>query len=163
MKFRMVGIKKHSVVDGSGVRLVIFFQGCPHHCMECHNPDTWDPNGGDESDTDEIIEIIKNTKYIDGITLSGGDPLFQPEAAILIAKAAKEIGLSVWCYAGWTYDEVMADEKRSAVMKYVDVLVDGPFMINLKSQDVIYRGSSNQRLVDVQASMKSGIIKVISK
>lgn len=163
MKFRMVGIKKHSVVDGVGVRLVIFFQGCPHHCVECQNPDTWDPNGGDEGDTDDIIEIIRNTKYIDGITLSGGDPLFQPEAAGEIARASKAAGLSVWCYSGWTYEEVMSDEKRSAVMKYVDVLVDGPFINDLKSQDAIYRGSSNQRLVDVQASMESGTIKVISK
>ena len=163
MKFRMVGIKKHSVVDGVGVRLVIFFQGCPHHCMECQNPDTWDPNGGDESDTDDIIEIIRNTKYIDGITLSGGDPLFQPEAAGKIARASKATGLSVWCYSGWTYEEVMSDEKRSAVMKYVDVLVDGPFINDLKAQNAIYRGSSNQRLVDVQASMGSGTIKLISK
>jgi anaerobic ribonucleoside-triphosphate reductase activating protein len=163
MKFRMAGIKKHSVVDGVGVRLVIFFQGCPHHCMECHNPDTWDPDGGDESDTDEIIEIIKNTRYIDGITLSGGDPLFQPEAALEIAKASKAMGLSVWCYSGWTYDKVAADEKRSAVMKYVDVLVDGPFVISLKSQDVIYRGSSNQRLVDVRSSLESGTVRVITE
>ena len=131
MKFRMAGIKKHSVVDGVGVRLVIFFQGCPHHCMECHNPDTWDPDGGDESDTDEIIEIIKNTRYIDGITLSGGDPLFQSDELINLLDGIKALGIKdVLVYTGYKFEEI---EREGGLFKKAielcGVIIDGEYII----------------------------------
>ena len=104
MKVRLAGnIQSDSIVDGSGIRTVVWFQGCKHHCKECHNPETWNPNGGFEVDLEDIKEQIKNLKYQTGITLSGGDPFFQPEAALEIAKFAHSIGLNVCGYTGFTY------------------------------------------------------------
>ena len=157
---RINGILKHSSVNGPGVRLVVFFQGCPHHCPECQNPETWDLNGGEERNLKELTEEILKVKYLDGITLSGGDPLMQPEAAEYIIKAAKEAGLDVWVYTGWTWEQLLdggaAGAKRLEAIKDADVLVDGRFVKELLSEDVIFRGSSNQRLVDIKMSIKEG-------
>ncbi|MCR5271743.1 MAG: anaerobic ribonucleoside-triphosphate reductase activating protein [Lachnospiraceae bacterium] len=155
----LAGIVPHSMVDGPGVRMSIFFQGCIHGCPGCQNPDTWDPKGGEHVEVESVINKIRNTKYLDGITLSGGDPLLQAEAAGEIAKAAKAMGLDVWAYTGWTFDEVLsgkAGEKAIEALEYIDVLVDGRFVESLKSSECIFRGSSNQRLVDVKKSIGSG-------
>ena len=156
---RIAGVKKHSSVNGPGVRYVIFFQGCIHHCRQCQNPETWDRSGGEEKDTAEVISEMLETRYLDGITLSGGDPLLQPEAAAEIARAAKEKGLNVWAYTGWTWEQLMnqeAGQEVSEALKYIDVLVDGKFMQELKSNDVIWRGSSNQRLIWAARSLEEG-------
>lgn len=160
MRVRIAGYKKHTLVNGPGVRFVLFMQGCPHHCPGCQNPETWNPAGGQETDTEEIIRLIRDTKFLDGITLSGGDPLYQPEAAALIAKAAKEDGLSVWCYTGWTMEQILAGALPATVteelLPQVDVLVDGPFIQSRLSQDCIYRGSDNQRLLDARETLRTG-------
>ena len=158
MRCRVAGIVRHSLVNGPGIRLVVFLQGCTHRCTGCQNPDTWETAGGEETDTAGIEEIIGKTKLLDGITLSGGDPLLQAEAASDIASFAKSLGLSVWCYTGWTFEAVLHGKVKGAMelLKHVDVLVDGPFVESLKSDKCLYRGSTNQRLVDVEKSLAAG-------
>lgn len=158
-KARIAGTVRHSSVDGPGVRYVVFFQGCPHHCKGCQNPDTWDPEGGEEILLEDLIDELNRTKYLDGVTLSGGEPFWQPEAARAVADAAHEKGLSVWAYTGWTYEAIAsgaAGARAREALGHVDVLVDGPFVQELLSKECIYRGSSNQRLVDVPASLAAG-------
>lgn len=166
---RIAGQVKHSAVDGPGVRYALFLQGCPHNCMACQNPDTHDPDAGTERDLDEVIEEILATKFLDGITLSGGDPFFQPEASLEIAKAAKNAGLDVWAYTGWTYEQltgiseegIRPPEHAKDVLEYVDVLVDGRYVDALhvdddRRQECMWRGSFNQRLIDVPKSLAAG-------
>ena len=163
MKVRLAGnIQRDSIVDGDGIRTVVWFQGCPHHCRECHNPETWNPNGGMEIELEEVKEQLKNLKYQTGITLSGGDPFFQPIEALEFAKYAHSIGLNVWCYTGYTYEEIMAnDDDKKKLLENVDVLVDGRFEIDKKSLACKFRGSTNQRSIDVKKSLKAGeIIKL---
>ena len=148
-------IQPDSILDGSGIRTVIWFQGCLHNCKGCQNPETHDMNGGMVVEIDEIKMKLKNLKYQSGITLSGGDPFFQPEAALEIAKFAKSIGLNVWAYTGFTYEALLSDKSRLDLLKYVDVLVDGKFMIDKKSLNCKFRGSTNQRLIDVKKSMEA--------
>ena len=159
IRCRIAGTVRHSSVDGPGVRYVVFFQGCPHHCPGCQNPETWDPAGGEETTAEELAEEMRSTRYLDGITLSGGDPLLQPSAVIVIADAGHEKGLSVWSYTGWTFEALLqgaAGETALEALRHIDVLVDGPFVQDKLSGDHIYRGSSNQRLIDVQASLAAG-------
>lgn len=149
-------IQPDSILDGSGIRTVIWFQGCLHNCKGCQNPETHDMNGGIVVDVDELKMKLKNLKYQSGITLSGGDPFFQPEAALEIAKFAKSVGLNVWAYTGFTYEALLSDKSRLDLLKYVDVLVDGKFMIDKKSLNCKFRGSTNQRLINVKKSMEAG-------
>lgn len=156
---RIAGTVRHSSVDGPGVRYVVFFQGCPHHCPECQNPETWDPAGGEETTVEDLIAEMQGTRYLDGVTLSGGDPLLHPEAVTEIADAAHAKGLTVWSYTGWTLEAILsgaAGEAAIEALKHIDVLVDGPFVQALRSRECLYRGSSNQRLVDVPASLAAG-------
>lgn len=155
-------LQKDSIVDGSGIRTVIWFQGCLHHCYMCHNPETWDLNGGIVFDLDDIKEEIKNLKYQSGITLSGGDPFFQAESATEIAKYAHECNLNVWCYTGFTYEELIeADDDKKNLLKNVDVLVDGRFENEKKSLACKFRGSTNQRIIDVPKSIEQGDIVLL--
>lgn len=154
---RIAGSKKHSSVNGPGVRYVLFLQGCPHHCPGCQNPETHDPAGGTERNVDEVIQDILQTKYLDGLTFSGGDPLMQPEAVIAIAGAAKKAGLNIWLYTGWTFEQIQtgaAGEKAKEALMLLDVLVDGPFVEKRKTGNAIWRGSDNQRLIDAPQSLK---------
>lgn len=152
-------IQPDSILDGSGIRTVIWFQGCLHNCEGCQNPETHDMNGGMVVDIDDIKMKLKNLKYQSGITLSGGDPFFQPEAALEIAKFAKSIGLNVWTYTGFTFEALLnGDKKRRDLLEYVDVLVDGKFMLDKKSLNCKFRGSTNQRLIDVKKSLESGSV-----
>ena len=153
------------VCNGTGCRVILWLQGCTHHCKGCQNPETWCFNGGKEFDAkakDKLIELLK-LPYIKGLTLSGGDPLFQPEACTLIAKHAKEIGLDVWCYTGFTFEALLKNEKALDLLKYVDVLVDGPFILKEKSYNVDFRGSRNQRVIDVPKSLEEKRAIVIPK
>ena len=149
-------IQPDSILDGSGIRTVIWFQGCLHNCIGCQNPETHDMNGGIVVDVDELKMKLKNLKYQSGITLSGGDPFFQPEAALEIAKFAKSIGLNVWAYTGFTYEALLSDKSRLDLLKNVAVLVDGKFMMDKKSLNCKFRGSTNQRLIDVKKSLEAG-------
>lgn len=156
---RIAGRIRHSSVDGPGVRYVLFFQGCTHHCPGCQNPETWDPAGGEEIAVRDILEDLKSVRYLDGITFSGGDPLLQPEAVRETADFAHEKGLTVWCYTGWTWEELLegdAGPEARQALSSVDVVVDGRFVESLKSQKCLYRGSSNQRLIDAAESLAQG-------
>lgn len=154
MLFRLAGEIKHSLVNGPGIRYVVFFQGCPHHCDGCQNPETHDITGGEEEDTEEVIQRIRITKFLDGVTISGGDPLMQPEACAAIAQAAHEMGLSVWVYTGWKFEDILGDSRKLKALRSIDVLVDGEFVSELKSEDALWRGSRNQRLIDVKQSLE---------
>jgi len=157
MNIRIAGIVNDSIVDGPGFRLSVFTQGCIHGCPGCHNPKTHDFNGGYDIDTDAIILQAKENILLDGVTLSGGEPFCQSAACTEIARGAKRLGLNVWCYSGYTYEELLAGEDdQRALLQEIDVLVDGRFEIEKKTLNCRFRGSSNQRLIDVQASLKTG-------
>ena len=155
MKIRLASaIQPDSIVDGEGIRTVIWTQGCSHNCKGCHNPATHDFKGGFETTTEEICKELKTLEGQDGITFSGGDPLFQVEACTEIAKCAKELGLDVWCYTGFTFEELMTKKKNIEFLKYVDVLVDGKFILSERSLNVDFRGSRNQRILDIPKSLE---------
>lgn len=159
MEIKIAGIERHSSVNGPGVRYVLFTQGCPHHCPGCQNKDTWEIKGGVRYDTKDIINDILLTKYIDGVTLSGGDPLYQAKPILEIVKALKEHNINIWCYTGWTYEQIYSLQALSTakdILSYVDVLVDGPFIQELYASDLLYKGSSNQRLIDCKSSREKG-------
>lgn len=151
-------IQTDSIVDGEGIRSVIWFQGCSHNCPGCHNPETHDFSGGISKPIEDLKDEIKELEYQTGVTFSGGDPMFQPEALLELAKCVKECGMNVWCYTGFLYEDIlkMSEDKPiyKDVLKYIDVLVDGKFILALKSFEAVFRGSSNQRIIDVPASLK---------
>ena len=154
MKMRIAGIADDSIVDGPGIRLTVFAQGCPHHCPGCHNPQTHDFEGGMEKDTAEILDMIAENPLLDGITLSGGEPFCQCEACAELAKAAHEAELNVWCYSGYTFEELIAGKVEwKELLEHVDVLVDGRFILEKRTLECKWRGSSNQRLIDVKRSL----------
>lgn len=153
MLFRCAGIVEDSIVDGPGLRLAVFFQGCPHHCQGCHNPQTWDFKGGHEENTQDIIrQIVQYGILWRGITITGGEPFSQPEAVYELARQTKELNKDVWCYTGYLYEDLkkMNNDFIQKALKIIDVLVDGPFIANLKSYNLKWRGSSNQRIIDLK-------------
>lgn len=160
MKVRLAAdLQPDSIVDGDGIRTVIWFQGCSHNCAFCHNPQSHDFNGGFEIDVDEVFKEIDNLKYQNGITLSGGDPFFQPEAAFMIAKYAHSKGLNVWSYTGFTYEQLLEIRKTNKfvdeLLDELDVLIDGKFEIDKKSLNCKYRGSTNQRVIDLKKTKEN--------
>ncbi len=163
MKVRVAALVNDSIVDGPGLRYAVYTQGCPHRCEGCHNPQTHDINGGTEMDTDSIWREINENPLLSGITFSGGDPLLQPLPLAELSEKAQEAGLNVWCYTGWTWEDLMqkADPDIMKLLKSVDVLVDGPFMIEQRTLDLPFRGSKNQRLIAVPESFVSGTAEEI--
>lgn len=156
MKIRLAGpCNIDSIVDGPGLRTVIWTQGCPHHCLECHNPQTHNPNGGFVEEVQTIIELIDNTHLQSGITLSGGEPFDQPLPLIEIAKHAKSKKLNVWAFSGYLFEELMAQPDKKALLECCDVLVDGKFEKDKKHFKLKFKGSWNQRIIDVQASLQA--------
>lgn len=147
MKIRIAGIVEESIVDGTGIRYAIFMQGCLRKCKGCQNPATHDINGGRIVDTVELLDAVRKNPLLSGITLTGGEPLLQIDAAIELARETKNLGLNVWCYTGYTLEEI-TDSARE-LLKYVDVLVDGPFVEELRDLELEFRGSSNQRIIDL--------------
>lgn len=161
MKLRIASpITTDSIVDGPGLRAVVWTQGCQHNCRGCHNPKTHSLVGGFEVDTKDIIEEIKSLKLHKGITLSGGEPFLQPEALEEIARESKNIGLDVWAYTGFTFEELLKNNnpfylKNLSLLNNIDVLVDGKFIENKRDINLKFRGSSNQRIIDVKRSLES--------
>lgn len=157
-RFATPEIQMDSIVDGDGVRSVIWFQGCNHKCFNCQNPETWDFYGGVEMDTEDMKKKIKELEYQQGVTFSGGDPLYQLDAFIDLARCVHECNMDVWVYTGYTYEELIKlgekNEKYIEALKEMDILVDGPFINSLKSFAVKFRGSSNQRIINVPESLK---------
>ncbi|MDD3392766.1 MAG: anaerobic ribonucleoside-triphosphate reductase activating protein [Bacilli bacterium] len=172
MKIRLARpLLPDSIVDGEGIRTVLWTQGCSHNCLGCHNPDTHSFEKGTFVDVEDVKKDISKLKCQDGITLSGGDPFFQTDAILEIAKYCKSINLNLWCYTGFTYEQIMAmsscNPNALELLKYIDVLVDGKFVLAEKSLNLKFRGSKNQRIIDVKKSLKAGhpilIKKYISK
>lgn len=160
-------INTDSIVDGEGLRAVIWTQGCAHKCPGCHNPETHEFTGGFNCDIEELKEQIKNLEYQDGITFSGGDPFYQPEACAILAKFIKEQGMNIWCYTGFTFEQLLDMSNKNIFIKdflnNIDVLVDGPFILAQKSLNLRYKGSLNQRIIDVQESLKKSKVIIIEK
>lgn len=150
MKLRIAGIVDDSIVDGEGVRLTVFTQGCPHHCHGCHNPQTWSLDGGHEIDTEDIVEKLKANPLLSGITFSGGEPFLQPAPLADLARAAHSLGLDVWSYTGFTLEELEKHTNVQQLLNEVDVLVDGPYVETLRDLTLRFRGSSNQRIIDLK-------------
>ena len=156
-------LQSDSVVDGEGIRTVIWTQGCPHHCKGCHNPETHGFKGGFLKDINELIEEIRGLELQDGITFSGGDPMMQPKECTVIAKACKEMGYNIWCYTGFLFEDLLENNDRREFLNYIDVLVDGKFELDKKSYAAKFRGSTNQRLINVKASLKKNRAVVFRK
>lgn len=152
MKIRIAGIVPESFVDGAGIRFAIFMQGCLRNCAGCHNPATHDLNGGKIFDTDEIIAAIKKNPLLTGITLSGGEPFLQIAPATELARAAKNLGLNVWCYTGYKFEEI--PDGAEELLKNIDVLVDGAYIEELRDLELNFRGSKNQRVIDLNKTRK---------
>lgn len=155
IKIRISGITEESVVDGPGIRLVVFTQGCIHNCEGCHNPTTHDLNGGFEIDTDEIFAKIKKNPMLDGVTFSGGDPFLHVEPLLDLAKKCHAEGLNVISYTGFTWEALLRNEaKYLEFLQNIDCLIDGKFILAEKSLNLAFRGSKNQRIIDVPKSLE---------
>jgi len=159
-RLRIAGIEPESFVDGPGIRMTIFTQGCNHHCPGCQNPQTHDFNGGHFIDIDEIVSMIDENPLLDGVTFSGGDPMDQAEALIPLARIIKERGLNLVIFTGYTYERLMELSAGRPgffeLLSFADILIDGPFIMAKKSLEIKFRGSSNQRIIDVQKSLVEG-------
>ncbi len=153
---RIAGAVQESIVDGPGIRYVIFTQGCPFHCKGCHNEQSWDLKGGLEVNLGVLYDEMTSNPLVTGVTFSGGEPFIQPEPLTVFAKIAKSQGYSIWSYTGFTFDKLLTDPKRRALLELLDVVVDGPFVLEKKSLELDFRGSSNQRIIDVHKSLLSG-------
>ena len=155
---RMAGTVQDSIVDGPGFRFTVFTQGCSHHCPGCHNPQTHDPSGGTEHTVEELLERMRSNPLTDGLTLSGGEPFEQPEDCLLLAQGAHESGLNVWSYTGYLFEFLrdQGTEAQKALLRELDVLVDGPFLLEQRTLSLPWRGSRNQRVIDVPKSLENG-------
>ena len=152
MDIHIAGTVSDSIVDGPGLRFTVFTQGCFHDCPGCHNPATHDPTGGRICDTEEIIEEFRKNPLLSGITLSGGEPFLQTAACLELARAAHRFHKDVWVYTGYTLEALRGkgDATIDALLEEIDVLVDGPFLLNERSLELKFCGSKNQRLIDMK-------------
>ena len=154
-------IVEDTTVDGPGFRTSVYSSGCPHHCPGCHNPQSWNIENGHPVEIGDILKIILDDPFAD-VTFSGGDPMFQPQGFTELAKAIKQqSNKNIWCYTGFLFEELLQNPAQKELLKYIDVLVDGRFIEALKNEELRFRGSSNQRIIDVPASLERGETVVI--
>lgn len=161
VQLRIAGIARESIVDGPGLRHTIFCQGCEHACPGCHNPETWDPQGGEVVAGETLLKQIPLNPLITGITFSGGEPFLQASALARLAAYFKKLNLNIWVFTGYRWEELMKQIERPGyreLLSYTDVLVDGPFIHTLRTTAYPFRGSSNQRLIAVAQSLDSGAV-----
>ncbi|MDE6268575.1 MAG: anaerobic ribonucleoside-triphosphate reductase activating protein [Muribaculaceae bacterium] len=142
---RVLDIVEGTIVDGPGLRTSIYLAGCPHHCPGCHNPQSWDPEGGTLLTVDAIVARVLESGF--NVTLSGGDPLLQIEGVIELARRLRSEGLNVWCYTGYTIEQIRESPRLLPILSAVDTIVDGPFVEELRDISLQFRGSSNQRII----------------
>lgn len=150
---RIAGTIGESIVDGPGIRYVLFTQGCPHGCVGCHNPQTHDFAGGKEVTVDTLLADITKNPFVKAVTLSGGEPFCQPAALAELAAPLKEKGYHLMCYTGYTFEQLLQKEDARPLLEQLDLLVDGPFVLDRKNIELKFRGSDNQRVLDVPASL----------
>ena len=159
---RIAGIMRESIVDGPGIRFAVFCQGCPHNCPDCHNPETHDFNGGTEVSIEKILKAIDENPMLKGVTFSGGEPTCQADGFLTLAKAVKARGLDITVFSGYTYEQLMERAKEepalARLLDLTDLLIDGPFVRAKKDLTLQFRGSSNQRLIDMNATREAGQI-----
>lgn len=157
-ELRVAGIEPESIVDGPGIRLTVFVQGCPHNCPGCHNPQTHPFEGGTVMTAEEIFSRVKGNPLLKGVTLSGGEPFCQAEALASLAGMVHGICKDVVVYTGYTYEELAASEDPAvqALLCETDLLIDGPFILEEKNLDLLFRGSENQRLIDMEKTRAAG-------
>ncbi len=153
---RIAGCVPESFVDGPGFRYTVFTQGCPFHCKGCHNPQAQSLDGGIEVPLKVIYEEIRQSPLVSGVTFSGGEPFIQSRALTVFSRILLEKGYSLWAYSGYTFDKLLADPARLEFLKCLEVVVDGPYVESQHSYDLDFRGSSNQRIIDVPASLAAG-------
>ena len=168
MQIRLAAeLQKDSIVDGEGVRAVLWTQGCSHNCEGCQNPQTHSFDGGALIDFEEVKSWIDELEGHQGLTLSGGDPFFQPHECAEISKYARSKNLNIWCYTGFTFEKKKKKSKKDPnimeLLKQIDVLVDGRFILEQKSLDLLFRGSANQRIIDVPKSLKENKVSLVEK
>lgn len=153
----LAGIVGDSIVDGPGIRTAIFCQGCPHHCPGCHNPETWDFGCGTDMDEETILQIVASNPLCRGVTFSGGEPFAQPEGFTRLAKLLKARGYEVASYSGYTFEELLnGTPHQRQLLESIDILIDGPFLMEQRSLEISFRGSRNQRIIDVRDSLAAG-------
>ena len=145
------------MVDGPGFRTAIYCAGCRHQCPGCHNPQSWDFSGGRPATTDELMRIIEADPYTRGVTFTGGDPMYQPEGFAELADAIRQRTpqKDIWCYTGFTFEQLITNPRQRALLEQIDVLVDGPFLREQRDETLLFRGSRNQHIIDVQASLEA--------
>lgn len=160
MIIKVAGFQAESIVDGPGIRFTVFLQGCSHRCQGCHNPQTHDPAGGSNISVSEILARLNNAADIDGVTLSGGEPFEQVSPAAFLAKKINELGYNLVIYSGYTFEELSGkaihDQGVRSLLQAGNILVDGPFILAEKDLTLAFRGSRNQRLIDLPQSLQEG-------
>lgn len=151
------GIVTDSIVDGPGIRTAIFSQGCPHHCQGCHNPETWEFGVGTPMDEETVLQIVLSNPLCRGVTFSGGEPFAQAEGFAKLAKLLKQHGYEVASYSGYTFEQLLrGTPEQKELLESIDILIDGPFLLQQRSLELNFRGSRNQRILDVPASLAAG-------
>ena len=157
---KIAGVVDDSVVDGEGYRFTIFTQGCPHHCEGCHNPQTHDFTSGKPADTEELLTRILDNPLLSGVTFSGGEPFCQPEPLVELAEKLHDHGLDIWAYTGYTLEELshMDNPAIAELLQNIDVLVDGKFDLEQRDLTLAFRGSRNQRVIDMEKTREAGCI-----
>lgn len=159
MTINMAGVAANSIVDGPGIRTTYFAQGCPHHCEGCHNPETWEFGVGTPVETEALAQIARKDPLCRGVTFSGGEPFAQAEGFCELAEILKSEGYEIASYSGFTFEQLQkGSEHQKKLLSLLDVLVDGPFVLAQRSLELNFRGSANQRIIDVQKSLASGEI-----
>lgn len=154
---RILDIVPGTSVDGPGLRTAIYFAGCAHECPGCHNPQSWDFSSGRDMTVEEVMDVVIENDF--DVTFTGGDPLYSVGDILPLAREVKRIGKSIWCYTGFRYENVMENPLMKELLKYVDVLVDGPFVEAKRDVHLLFRGSSNQRLVDIKKSTPDSVVE----
>lgn len=156
MQISILNIVEDTTVDGPGFRTSIYAAGCGNRCPGCHNPESWDIRKGELVSTDTLLKKILANEFAN-VTFSGGDPLFQVEGFTDLARQIKcNSEKTIWCYTGLRFESILKNRRQAALLPYIDVLVDGPYEQSLRSESLLFRGSKNQRLIDVQSSLREG-------
>ena len=158
MKIRVLSILQQTMADGPGFRTAIYCAGCAHHCPGCHNPESWDFAAGEWMEVDDLVQLVKEDS-MSNVSFSGGDPFYQADAFTELARRIKEeTSKTIWCWSGFTLEEIEADPVMRKMLPWLDVLVDGPFLLEERDTDLLFRGSPNQRIIYLHGAPPEDVI-----